>query len=139
MQNKPEKPTSTAPLIEGKFYWVKPYHGEEFEPAKCSNYYGNGNMYFRLTNGGTMEAKSVWEYKDLAYVEESTEPIKVQLTIEQLGAIHMRAKEISLKEKDTSHTVEIHVIEKNEQHLGGDTVNVYLKAKYNIKEPYKIY
>lgn len=138
MQNKPEKPTSTAPLIEDKFYWVKPYHGEDFEPAKCKDFYGNGSMYFRFTNGGIMEAKSVWEYKDLAYIEETKEPIKVQLTIGQLEAIHMKAIEVR-KEKDASHSVEIQVIEKNEQYLGGDAVNAYLKNIDYTKPPFRIY
>jgi len=142
MNNKPQKPVSTAELVEEKFYWVQPYHGELFEPAKCKDFYGNGNMYFHFTNGGIMEVKSVWEYKELEYKAE--EPIKVQLTLAQMKSIYDSAKslinEAERQNNDNiSQTVEIIVTDKCEYHLGGDSVSAFVKVIAKDSNPYRIY
>lgn len=67
MSNKPQKPQLNIPVVSGSFYWVRPYHGEEFEPAKCRELYGSGKLYFFFTNGSRMEVEHALEVELLNY------------------------------------------------------------------------
>lgn len=57
----------TIPVIDGSYYWVKPFKDKEYEPAKAKNRYRNGKMYFCFTNGSVKECKYVVDYKELNY------------------------------------------------------------------------
>lgn len=65
MKNKPEKPQLSIPLINGNFYLVRPFHNDEFEPAKCKSYNGTDKLYFFFTNGSRMEVERAWEVEPL--------------------------------------------------------------------------
>jgi hypothetical protein len=67
MSNKPEKPQLNIAVVSGSFYWVRPYYGEEFEPAKAKDRYQNGVLYFCFTNGSVMEVERAWEVEPLNY------------------------------------------------------------------------
>lgn len=55
----------TMPVASGSFYWVKPYKGEDYEPAKCRDYYQNGRLYFCFTNGSIMDVDRVQDYNQI--------------------------------------------------------------------------
>ncbi len=42
---------------------------KEFEPAKCRDRYGKGNLYFCFTNGSIMEVERAYDYRDLPKLE----------------------------------------------------------------------
>lgn len=65
MKKLSERPELRIAIIDGGYYWVRSFHDKEFEPAKCLDYYGNGRLYFRFTNGGVMEVDRVWEIQPL--------------------------------------------------------------------------
>ena len=69
MSNKPEKPQLNIAVVSGSFYWVRPFHKDEFEPAKCRDRYGKGNLYFCFTNGSIMEVERAYDYRDLPKLE----------------------------------------------------------------------
>jgi hypothetical protein len=50
---------------EGMFYWVRPYRGDDFEPAKCRDTFKSGSFYMHFTNGSRMPVGSVFEIKHL--------------------------------------------------------------------------
>jgi hypothetical protein len=59
-----EKPITAAVNAEhGKYYWVRPFERDSFEPAKCK--IRADTLYFRFTDGGRMEVSRAWEYKPL--------------------------------------------------------------------------
>lgn len=144
MQSKPQKPVSTAEIVKENYYWVKCYQEDAFEPAKCRDVYGNGNLYFHFTNGSIMEVNRVWEYQELKYVEPKVEPLKVQITMSQIETFFKAANstisEAERQNKEISRTVEIIVTDKCEYHLGGDSIQVYIK-RLNIAtgDSYRIY
>ena len=53
--------------IEGNYYWVRKSLDKEFEPAKCKDYYHNGNLYFCFTNGSIMKVVRAFEFELLKY------------------------------------------------------------------------
>lgn len=57
--------------VSGSFYWVTPFEGDSFEPAKCSDYYGTGTLYFRFTDGSIIPIKNAWEVEPLNYLYKS--------------------------------------------------------------------
>lgn len=65
MSNKSQKPKLNIAIVSGSFYWVRPFKGDDFEPAKCKDRYGNGNLYFCFTNGSVMEVERAWEVESL--------------------------------------------------------------------------
>lgn len=65
MSTKPEKPQSSIPIVNGNYYWVRPFSKDEFEPAKCKVLYGTDKLYFFFTNGFIMEVGRVWEVEPL--------------------------------------------------------------------------
>jgi len=54
-----------TPPTHGKFYWVKAFKAEPFEPAACRNRYGDGVLYFCFTNGGVMQVGESMEYVEI--------------------------------------------------------------------------
>jgi hypothetical protein len=54
-------------FVSGSFYWVRPFHKDEFEPAKCKELYGTDKLYFFFTNGSRMEVERAWEVEPLNY------------------------------------------------------------------------
>ena len=57
-------------VVEGNYYWVKSYKTDnEFEPAKCRDRHGKGNLCFCFTNGSYTEVKSAYDYRDLPKLE----------------------------------------------------------------------
>lgn len=67
MSNKPEKPQLNIPVVSGRFYWVRPFFGKDFEPAKAKYRYGSEELYFGFTDGSVMEVKRAWEVEPLNY------------------------------------------------------------------------
>jgi hypothetical protein len=67
MSNKPQKPKLNIAVVSGNFYWVRPFHKEDFEPAKCKELYGTDKLYFFFTNGSRMEVERAWEVEPLNY------------------------------------------------------------------------
>lgn len=67
MSKKPEKPQLNIAVVSGSFYWVRPFHKDEFEPAKCKDRYGDGKLWFCFTNGSVMEVERAWEVEPLNY------------------------------------------------------------------------
>jgi hypothetical protein len=65
MNNKPEKPQLNIPVVDGSFYWVRPFLGRDFEPAKAKYRYGGDELYFGFTDGSVMEVKRAWEVEPL--------------------------------------------------------------------------
>ncbi len=53
--------------VEGKFYWVRPFKNDEFEPAKCKYRQGSSKLWFCFTNGSVMEVERVCEFEQLKY------------------------------------------------------------------------
>lgn len=37
MSNKSQKPKLNIAIVSGSFYWVRPFKGDDFEPAKCKD------------------------------------------------------------------------------------------------------
>lgn len=66
---KPTKPQLNVEIKSGKFYWVRPYYQDNFEPAKCRTYSELDKLYFYFTNGSRMEVERVWEVAILEYPE----------------------------------------------------------------------
>jgi hypothetical protein len=67
MSNKPQKPQLNIAVVSGSFYWVRPFHEDEFEPAKCRDRNGDGKLWFCFTNGSVMEVERAWEVEPLNY------------------------------------------------------------------------
>ena len=67
MSNKPQKKQITQTVINGEFYWVRPFSKDEFEPAKCKDRLGDGKLWFCFTNGSVMEVERAWEVEPLNY------------------------------------------------------------------------
>ena len=65
MSNKPQKPQLNIAVVSGSFYWVRPFHKDEFEPAKCRDRNGDGKLWFCFTNGSVMEVERAWEVEPL--------------------------------------------------------------------------
>lgn len=65
MSSKPQKPELKTEIVANKYYWVRPYHKDEFEPAKCKELYGTNKLYFFFTNGSRMEIERAWEVEPL--------------------------------------------------------------------------
>jgi len=65
--NKPQKPQLNTTIVNGSFYWVKPFYNDEFEPAKVKDRHQNGVLYFYFTNGSVMEIDRAWEVEPLNY------------------------------------------------------------------------
>lgn len=60
------KPKLDIPLVDGSFYWVRPFENDKFEPAVCRRQGIDGmSIYFRFTDGSRMDAESVWEAEPL--------------------------------------------------------------------------
>jgi hypothetical protein len=66
MSNKPQKPQLNIPVVSGSFYWIKPFHNSEFEPAKARLDYRD-EICFAFTDGSTMSIDAVWEVEPLNY------------------------------------------------------------------------
>lgn len=66
MLNKPQKPQLNIIVVNGSFYWVKPFHNSEFEPAKAKLDYRD-EMCFAFTDGSIMSIDVVWEVEPLNY------------------------------------------------------------------------
>jgi hypothetical protein len=56
------KETQKVEVVKNEYYWVKPFKGEDFEPAKARDYHRNGTLYFCFTNGSHMEVKRAFDY-----------------------------------------------------------------------------
>ena len=67
MKDKPQKPKLNTTVVGGSFYWVTPFQGDEFEPAKARDRYENGELYFCFTNGSVLEVERAWEVEPLNF------------------------------------------------------------------------
>lgn len=67
MSNKPQRPKLNIPVVSGSFYWVRPFHNDEFEPAKCKIQDGTDKLYFFFTDGSRMEVERAWQVEPLNY------------------------------------------------------------------------
>lgn len=65
--DRPQKPQLNITLVSGSFYWVRPYHRDDFEPAKCKERYGHKGLWFCFTDGSVMEVERAWEVEPLNY------------------------------------------------------------------------
>jgi hypothetical protein len=70
--NQLEKPQRTLSVETGKFYWVKPYKKDRYEPAKAKDRHRNGVIYMCFTDGSSMLESAVWDIKQLEPYNEST-------------------------------------------------------------------
>ena len=62
---KPEKPKLNIPIVNGNFYWVRPFFGKDFEPAKAICRYESKELYFGFTDGSIMSVQQAWEVEPL--------------------------------------------------------------------------
>jgi len=51
-------------IILGRYYWVKVFPWDKFEPAQAIDYYQNGELWFIFLNGRVAGAT---DYKELKY------------------------------------------------------------------------
>lgn len=87
--------TKKIDLVENSFYWVKPFHADEFEPAKCRDRYRDGRLWFTFTNGSVMECKDAHEVVNLlpigvtpeSYLRNKMTPIKNLITMIENGLL----------------------------------------------------
>lgn len=60
MSDNTQKQQNNIPIVSDSFYWVRISQKDSYEPAKCTDYYGNGNLYFKFTDGSIIGIDSVY-------------------------------------------------------------------------------
>lgn len=85
-------------IKSNRYYWVKAYSNDNFEPAKCKYLHGTDLLYFYFTNGSRMEVKRAFEVKNLIDHNDLLEALKslynsVDSCIDLTPEVMMKAKE----------------------------------------------